>query len=101
MPGKAGLFMCSACLFFKKKKLELFRHGTWFAASLPKMAFVCLPGFTPDINSSGPMGLISSDGCTNRDLAISYPGVGAEEDTDNYPRFLIRWQAMRLVSTPC
>lgn len=47
------------------------------------------------------MGLISSDGCIDNDLAISYPGVVAEEDTDNYPRFQVRWQAMQLVSTPC
>ena len=47
------------------------------------------------------MGLISSDGCTDNDLAIGYPAVGAKEGSDNYPRFLVQWQAMRLVSTPC
>lgn len=58
-----------ACLF-SKNKLELFRQGPWFPASLPKKAFVCIPGFIPDINSGDPMDLISSDGCIDNDLAI-------------------------------
>lgn len=83
------VFSHALLVFSSKKNLELFRPGSWFSAALPKAAFVCLPGFIPGIHSGGPMGLISSDGCTDNDFTIAYPRVGAEEDTDNYPRFLV------------
>lgn len=31
---------------------------------------MCIPGFIPDINFSDPVGLISSGGCIDNDLAI-------------------------------